>query len=56
MLNTLTISSKSTNKYTFMLIPQFARLVEIVHDIAPIYDLKEHNNDIPTTKLDQNYG
>ena len=42
-LNTLTISSKRTNEHTSMPAPQFARLVEIVHDIAPIYDLKEHN-------------
>jgi hypothetical protein len=38
-LNTLTID----NKHTSMSAPQFAKLVEIVHDIAPIYQLKEKN-------------
>jgi hypothetical protein len=42
-LNTLTIDSKRTNEHTSISAPQFARLVEIAHDIAPIYDLKEHN-------------
>ena len=41
-LNTLTIRNKRTNEHT-MSAPQFARLVEIAHEIAPIYDLKEHN-------------
>jgi hypothetical protein len=38
-LNTLTID----NKHTSMSAPQFAKLAEIVHDIAPIYQLKEKN-------------
>jgi hypothetical protein len=38
-LNTLTIH----NKCTSMSAPQFAKLAEIVHDIAPIYELKEKN-------------
>ena len=42
-LNTLTVGNKHTNDRTSMSAPQFARLVEIVHDIAPIYDLKKHN-------------
>jgi hypothetical protein len=42
-LNTLIISGKGTNKRTPMSSPQFARLVEIAHEIAPVYDLKEHN-------------
>jgi hypothetical protein len=35
-LNTLTIH----NKRTSMSAPQFAKLLEIAHEIAPIYDLK----------------
>jgi len=38
-LNTLTIHDNRTS----MSAPQFAKLLEIVHDIAPIYDLKERN-------------
>ena len=38
-LNTLTID----NKRTSMSAPQFAKLAEIAHDIAPIYELKEKN-------------
>ena len=38
-LNTLTID----NKHTSMSTPQFAKLAEIVHDITPIYQLKEKN-------------
>ena len=39
ILNTLIIHDKRTS----MSAPQFAKLLEIVHDIAPIYDLKERN-------------
>lgn len=38
-LNTLTIHNKSTS----MSAPQFAKLLEIAHEIAPIYELKEKN-------------
>jgi hypothetical protein len=38
-LNTLTIYDKRTS----MSAPQFAKLLEIAHEIAPIYDLKEKN-------------
>ena len=38
-LNTLTIHDKRTS----MSAPQFAKLLEIAHEIAPIYDLKEKN-------------
>ena len=38
-LNTLTID----NTHTSMSAPQFAKLAKIVHDIAPIYQLKEKN-------------
>ena len=38
-LNTLTIHDKCTS----MPAPQFAKLLEIAHEIAPIYDLKEKN-------------
>ena len=38
-LNTLTIHDNRTS----MSAPQFAKLLEIAHDIAPIYDLKERN-------------
>jgi hypothetical protein len=38
-INTLTIH----NNRTSMSAPQFAKLLEIAHDIAPIYDLKERN-------------
>jgi len=41
-LNTLTIRNRRANEHT-MSAPQFARLVEIAHEIAPIYGLKEHN-------------
>jgi len=39
MLNTLAID----NKHTSMSAPQFAKLLEITHEIAPIYELKEKN-------------
>jgi hypothetical protein len=38
-LNTLTIHDKRTS----MSAPQFAKLLEIAHDIAPIYELKGKN-------------
>jgi hypothetical protein len=38
-LNTLTIPDKRTS----MSAPQFAKLLEIAHEIAPIYELKEKN-------------
>ena len=38
-VNTFTID----NKRTSMSAPQFAKLAEIAHDIAPIYELKEKN-------------
>jgi hypothetical protein len=38
-LNTLTIRDNRTS----MSAPQFAKLLEIAHEIAPIYDLKEKN-------------
>jgi hypothetical protein len=38
-LNTLTIRDKSTS----MSAPQFAKLLEIAHEIAPNYELKEKN-------------
>jgi hypothetical protein len=38
-LNTLIIHDKRTS----MSAPQFAKLLEIAHEIAPIYDLKEKN-------------
>jgi hypothetical protein len=38
-LNTLTIHDNRTS----MSAPQFAKLLEIAHEIAPIYDLKEKN-------------
>jgi hypothetical protein len=42
-LNTLTVRNKGNDPHTPMTAPEFAGLVEIVHRIAPIYDLKRHN-------------